>query len=147
MVVNILFSKWIIYHKRNILFHVISPTLENTKNRLGILTPCDESEQSPLPRDTHRSYLQGRLLGFRAWNAMSGIFQARRSRFSTSHSLFPLERSRDPEQHYWGQKGQKAVTLLQRGKNWKGILDHICPISKKQSMFLLIPSYACTPSL
>ena len=103
----------------------------------------------PITKDTHTSYLQGMQFGFRAWNALNprGIFQAHRSSFSTRPTLFPLERSRDPGQRYWGCRDQKEVTLLQRGKNWKVSWTTSATFPKKLSVFIAMLSYACTSSL
>lgn len=73
------------------------------------------------------------------------FFQACRNSFSTGHSLFLLERSRHPEQHHWARNDRKDMTHLQRGKNWKGILEHICPISQK-TVFIHNNTISCSYS-
>ena len=108
--------------------------------------PMLMNKNNPIVRGTHRSYLQGELRGFRAWGAMSGIFPSTQTKVQLD---IPSSFQRDPEtqSRISRGKGPNRCDTCREVRTGRVAWNTSAPFPKKQSLFVVILSYAFTPPL
>lgn len=142
-------GKRIIYYKRNILLHVISPTLRNINDMSGvlILIPFDMYKSNLLAKgDLQRLPTRG-VFGVRAWGGNVRSF----SKLIEVGSVLdvPSFSWRDPETQSsiaGDRRTKKMWHTLRDVRTGRLYWNTSSPFPKKQSLFTGTSSYVYTPS-